>query len=325
MNEPQQIAGLVSVIIPVFNRASMLKECVDSVLAQDYRPLEIIVVDDGSTDDTPTMLADLAGHHSEIKIISQANGGPGVARESGRLAAQGEFIQYHDSDDLLLPGKLSSQVKALAEHPTAVAAYGKTERIAIGEEPRRIALKQTAERHNAIFPEMLRSRWWSTSTPLHRRSNVDDGGAWLPLIAEEDWENDCRLGASGGSLVYVDKFVSLTRTHDDHLSIGGTVDTRKLQDRCVAREAIFQHAKAYMKTQQVGGPILVEDWRFFSKSVFLLARQCAAAGLGSEAQRMIDLSVSACSQRGYQAKIFALAGRVFGWRRAARLSSWMGK
>src|SRR4051812_45190032 len=118
--------GLVSTIIPVYNRASMLREAVASALAQTYRPIEIIVVDDGSTDDTPAVIAELAARHPDVRATRRANGGAGLARESGRQLARGEYIQHLDSDDLLLPRKFEVQVAALRSNPDAVAAYGWT-------------------------------------------------------------------------------------------------------------------------------------------------------------------------------------------------------
>src|SRR5689334_20068405 len=114
---------MVSTIIPVFQRAALLREAVGSVLAQAYRPIEIIVVDDGSTDDTPACAEALADAHPEISVVHQPNRGPGAARETGRQRAQGEFIQYLDSDDLLLPGKFEGQVAGLRSRPECGIAY----------------------------------------------------------------------------------------------------------------------------------------------------------------------------------------------------------
>ncbi len=119
------VAGLVSTIIPVHNRASLLREAVASVLAQTYRPIEIIIVDDGSTDDTPAAADILAAEHrGEIRVLHQRNMGPGLAREAGRQVARGEFIQYLDSDDVLLPRKFEGQVAGLLRHPECGVAYG---------------------------------------------------------------------------------------------------------------------------------------------------------------------------------------------------------
>ena len=120
------VEGLVSTIIPVHNRPALLREAVASVLAQTYRPVEIIIVDDGSTDETGREAEALAEAHSEVRAIHRQNGGPGAARETGRLAARGEFIQYLDSDDLLLPTKFELQVAGLRQCGDCAVSYGKT-------------------------------------------------------------------------------------------------------------------------------------------------------------------------------------------------------
>ncbi|MGD0948065.1 MAG: glycosyltransferase family A protein, partial [Candidatus Binatia bacterium] len=100
------IPGLITTIIPVYNRPQLLRQAVASVLAQTYQPIEIVIVDDGSTDDTPQVAETLREQHpDEVAVLRQPNRGPGPAREAGRRAARGEFVQYLDSDDLLLPDK----------------------------------------------------------------------------------------------------------------------------------------------------------------------------------------------------------------------------
>src|ERR1044071_1111048 len=112
------VEGLVSTIIPVFNRSGMLCEAVSSVIAQTYRPIEVLIVDDGSTDETAGVADELADIEAvEIRVIHQHNTGAGLAREAGRQAASGEFIQYLDSDDLLLPRKFELQVEGLRSNP----------------------------------------------------------------------------------------------------------------------------------------------------------------------------------------------------------------
>src|ERR1700741_3904714 len=92
-------ASLVSTVIPVYNRAAMLREAVASVLAQTWRPIEIIIVDDGSTDETAAVAEELAaGNPGIIRVLRQANAGPGAARQVGLEASSGEFVQFLDSD-----------------------------------------------------------------------------------------------------------------------------------------------------------------------------------------------------------------------------------
>jgi len=95
---------LVSVIIPSYNRCQQLKEAIDSVLAQDFEDSELIVVDDGSTDKTPDLLAD---YDEKLTAIRRNNGGVSAARNTGIAAASGELIAFLDSDDLWLPKSTS--------------------------------------------------------------------------------------------------------------------------------------------------------------------------------------------------------------------------
>ena len=95
--------GLISTIIPVFNRPALLREAVESVLGQTYRAIEILIVDDGSTDSTPAVVRELEKiAPTVVRGIRQENLGPGAAREAGRQMARWEFILYLDCDDLLL-------------------------------------------------------------------------------------------------------------------------------------------------------------------------------------------------------------------------------
>ena len=104
---------LVSVIIPVYNGRDYIGEAIDSAALQTYRNLEIIVVDDGSSDGTLDILRERAAKDQRIRVISQANGGVAKARNTAIAAARGEFIAPLDADDLWLPGKIQSQMRAM--------------------------------------------------------------------------------------------------------------------------------------------------------------------------------------------------------------------
>ncbi len=101
---------LVSAIVPNFNYSSFLEECLDSIIAQDYPNLEVIVVDDGSTDDSLELLKKF---ESKVTIISQSNQGVSAARNRGILESKGEFIALVDSDDYWEPTKISKQMMEL--------------------------------------------------------------------------------------------------------------------------------------------------------------------------------------------------------------------
>jgi glycosyltransferase involved in cell wall biosynthesis len=100
----------ISVIIPVYNRADVIGRAVDSALNQTLKPIEIIVVDDGSTDDPEKVLNK---YGDEVRLIKQSNAGPSAARNHGISAAEGEYIAFLDSDDAWLPDKLERQVSMI--------------------------------------------------------------------------------------------------------------------------------------------------------------------------------------------------------------------
>ena len=104
----------ISVIVPVYNAAAYLEECVDSLVEQTYKPVEIILVDDGSTDKSPEICDSFSRRYSYIKAIHKKNGGVSSARNMGIEAAQGEYLIFVDSDDRVYPNLLSQYVRYFA-------------------------------------------------------------------------------------------------------------------------------------------------------------------------------------------------------------------
>src|SRR2546425_10651809 len=110
----------VSVVIPVYNGEQYLADAIQSVRDQTYQNVEVIVVDDGSTDES----ADVAKKFGEaIRYVHQSNGGVGKARNTGIAAARGAYLAFLDQDDLWLPDKLAVQVAYLDSHPEMGAVY----------------------------------------------------------------------------------------------------------------------------------------------------------------------------------------------------------
>src|SRR5438045_2731868 len=106
----------VSVVIPSYNRAHLIGETLDSVLAQDVPGMEILVVDDGSTDATEAVV--LGRYGDRVRYVRQANGGPACARNTGIREASAPLIAFLDSDDLWSPGKLRKQLEMLRRDPS---------------------------------------------------------------------------------------------------------------------------------------------------------------------------------------------------------------
>lgn len=118
MDHSNKVTGerqpLVSIIIPTFNNAEYIDATIESVLAQDFADHEIIVVDDGSNDNTQSVLV---AYHDRIRSFYQENAGVSAARNTGLEHAVGDYVLFLDGDDLLLPGKLTAQVAMLQEQP----------------------------------------------------------------------------------------------------------------------------------------------------------------------------------------------------------------
>lgn len=114
---------LVSIIIPLYNRKHLIRRCVESVCAQTYKNLEIIVVDDGSTDEPDAVLAELA-QDTRVKIIRKPNGGVSSARNAGLDAATGTYVQFVDSDDTILPQTTELCVGVMQAHQADCVIFG---------------------------------------------------------------------------------------------------------------------------------------------------------------------------------------------------------
>lgn len=315
------IPGLVSTIIPVYNRPAQLREAVESVLAQSHRPVEVVIVDDGSTDDTFAHAQALAAEHAAtVFAVTQANAGPGAARERGRHQARGEFIQYLDSDDILLPGKFEAQVRALRDDPRAHVAYGKTRfRHPDGSvEPG--AWKASGVVRETMFPSFLVSRWWDTPTPLYRREICERAGPWTDLRLEEDWEYDCRIASLGARLAWCDEFVCEVRDHaGGRLSRGG-IDAPRMAERARSHELMFLHAR------RAGIPSDAPEMQHFARELFLLARQCGAAGLGEPSRRLFELARQASGRsraNRIDFRLYRSIAALVGWSAAGRASVWL--
>jgi glycosyltransferase involved in cell wall biosynthesis len=121
LSNDEGVPGLVSVIVPVYNTERFLRQALDSIVAQTYAPLELIVVDDGSTDSS----GPIAQSYAPARYLVQPNQGNGSAKNTGLAAARGEFIAFLDADDVWPPDKLSAQVETLRQNPPAGFTTGR--------------------------------------------------------------------------------------------------------------------------------------------------------------------------------------------------------
>lgn len=306
------IPGLVSTIIPVYNRADMLRQAVDSVLAQTWRPIEILICDDGSTDDTVATGHELAAAHPGIVFYDWAeNRGAGMARERGRQLARGEFVQYLDSDDSLWPRKFEVQVAALRVQPECGAAYGWIRLCPEDGPPGEQAYKWSGRAMASLFPTLLVDRWWNTNAPLWRRSLCDAIGPWSSLRYSQDWEYDARAAGLGVKLAYCPEFVTDQRHHAGNRQTGSG---RWLQpaDRLRFFQTLFQAAI------RAGVAKDTPEMRHFSRWIFRQARECALLGDVESAKALCRLAREASDRTAWGMRLYQTMSQTMGWARAAR-------
>lgn len=176
---------LVSVIIPCYNQGQFLAEAIDSVLAQTYPHVEIIVVNDGSTDNTVDVAA---SYGDKIKYIWQENSGVSVARNRGILESRGDYLQFLDADDLITPLKLSQQLEAFFMYPEVGVVYSEGRYIDdTGVDQGPVALNHGS---GWVFHRMLSLDQTVIHAPLLRRQYVAAAGlfdASLPAAEDADF------------------------------------------------------------------------------------------------------------------------------------------
>jgi glycosyltransferase involved in cell wall biosynthesis len=172
---------LVSIVIPCFNHAQFLAEAVESALAQTHPRVEVLVVDDGSTDNTAAIVARYEG----VRCIRRPNGGAPSARNAGLAASAGELVAFLDSDDRLLPEAIAIGVEALAGRSESAAAVGAPRDIDAGGKP--LNVPQQPLIHTDHYLALLKSCFiLSGSSVLFRRSALERVGGFDERLALGD-------------------------------------------------------------------------------------------------------------------------------------------
>jgi glycosyltransferase involved in cell wall biosynthesis len=199
-----------SVVIPTYNNASTLSQAIASVRGQVGPCGDILVVDDGSSDATPRVLEDLAG--PDLRVIRQQNGGPAAARNTGVAAARGEWIAFHDADDLWLPTKLAVQFAALRTRPDARFCFtGMIIRLADGTE----LTRECDLPRRSLFIDLLKGNRLATPTALIHRDCFTEVGLFDPVLRTgEDWDMWLRLAAFFEGVLIPQPLVLVRRSVD---------------------------------------------------------------------------------------------------------------
>ncbi|MBI4494288.1 MAG: glycosyltransferase [Chloroflexi bacterium] len=182
----------ISVVIPTYNRAKYLVQAVESVLGQTFRDFELIVVDDGSTDDTAHVLAPYA---DRLSYVYQRNRREGAARNTGIRLARGDYVAFLDSDDLWLPGKLAQDLAAFQAAPDSGLVYSAAEFVA---DDGSVLRRRLPHPEGDVFARLALENFIPLSTATVRRACLREAGGFREdpdLSGTYDWELWVRLAA----------------------------------------------------------------------------------------------------------------------------------
>jgi len=216
---------LVSVIIPTYNRGWVVQEAIDSVLDQDFRDYELIVVDDGSDDNTREILG---AYGKAITVLQQPNRGVSAARNRGIAEAAGRLIAFLDSDDLWLPRKLTTQVKFFAENADAV--INQTQEIWIRNGVRVNPKKRHHKFSGMIFERSLALCLVSPSAVMIKKCLFDAVGVFdEQLPACEDYDLWLRVSCRYPVHLMDSPLIIKRGGHDDQLSKAAGLDKYRIQ------------------------------------------------------------------------------------------------
>jgi glycosyltransferase involved in cell wall biosynthesis len=239
--------GLISILVPCYNQGIYLKETIQSALASSYRPLEILIINDGSTDNSLQLAQELEAQHPEVRVLDQANAGVTKARNAGIAATQGEYLLPLDGDDLISPDYILQGLAILATRPEVKVVYCQAEKFSnSGRKPWKLkpfSLQQLAK-DNMIFV-----------SALFRKVDAEAVGGFSEdmQLGREDWEFWIKLLKNGGEVVQlplVGFYYRLTPT-SKRKKTGGTAFKK-------ARIAYLNAKHADFFERELNGPLRIQ-------------------------------------------------------------------
>ena len=227
---------LVSVVVPAYNYGHLIRETLDSLAAQTYGAWECIVVDDGSTDDTRTVVEAYAETDARVRYVRQENARQAAARNNGIRHSSGEYFQFLDADDRIEPRKFERQVEYLESHTEVDIVYssvryfdsggaglGQSRQYSVWDDGQPW-MPEVSGRGHVLLEPLLRNNIMVVNAPLIRRRVVEAVGEFgAGLTPVEDWDYWMRCAAAGFFLQYEDAegVRALVRSHELSASLDG--------------------------------------------------------------------------------------------------------
>ena len=275
--------GLVSVIIPCHNVEQFLPTCLESVNDQDYRPLEVIIVDDGSSDRTSQIMSNFQSTQKDglvVKCFYQLKQGAPHARNVACRQSQGEFIQFLDGDDILCSNKLSEQVAIFKNDSEVDVVYGDGQYLIInrggdGRKGRVISIGHSSD----IIESMLTGAWVPVFSYLSRRSSVQRCGPWdIKIKINQDYEYFLRMAMQGCRFYYKTGITGLYRKHSLNSISEQSISLRGRTRQVILTKAeLFLREKGEFKENRILA--MAENYRRIARSVYPMDMECFKSSL----------------------------------------------
>ena len=308
MNEENH-QPLVSVVIATYNYGRFLAEAVHSILGQTYPAREIIIIDDGSTDET----ADVAASFGDaVRYIKQDNAGVSAARNNGIRRAKGEFVAFLDADDQWAPEKLEKQKSLLDALPDSVALVG-TKTWEVFEDGHRIDTTPAVKRQDPILSRLemvVRNRMVTSSTFMKRECLERVGGFDEELNYCEDWDLWLRIGEHYGTAIIEEPLVICRQHHGS---------AAKKLERMVEHHMLVFDRHVPKDLSPVQKSLLRR--RTYAYILYSSGTECLGTNDGVERSLMLRSIMQHPAPWFLPKRFFALARTVIGtqrWRRMMR-------
>jgi len=221
--------SLVSIIIPTFNGELYVRDAVDSALSQTYKNIEVIVVNDGSTDNTRSVLSSYI-ESGKIKYFFQENMGLAGARNAGIKSANGKYIAFLDSDDIFLPAKIEKQIAYLDEHKECDVSYCDIWHFFEETPEEKLSLNYVYCSGSEVFSRLLKKNFINPLTIIMRRSVYERfGGFNESFKRSEDWEYWIRLSWRGVNFCFLPEKLARYRMRASSLSYSWESEVQRKQ------------------------------------------------------------------------------------------------
>lgn len=232
--------SLVSVVVPVYNGAKYLEKTVETILNQDYQYLELILVDDGSKDDSKAVIEKIAESDGRVKGFSKENGGVANARNFAISKAQGEFIAFCDQDDFWLPSKLSKQVPLFHNEKVGLVYTGAIAEYTLYNKQSKPSFDKNYR--GKVFDKIVEQNMFTCCTAMARKSVIEKVGGFdddRALMGVDDWHLWLKL-AMVCEFDFIPEHLAIHVFHGDNYSLN---DQKMHEAELVCLDKIEQIAK----------------------------------------------------------------------------------